>query len=75
MPDRVGQLLDKLCVDLGFCLPPEDRQRLMDEPPSTVDSFTDAVFVAEGMDSRFYPDLRKQVRKSVARHFEKMRRR
>ncbi len=43
------QLLDKLCVELGFCLPPLEQQRLVDNPPSEVLAYTDAVFRAEGL--------------------------
>ena len=34
MPVQVEKLLDRLCVDLGFCLPPEDYIRLAGNPPS-----------------------------------------
>jgi len=65
------QLLDLLCVKLGFCLPPDERRRLCTCPPSSVESFTDAVFRAEGMD----PDvadrhLHRQVRDFVRSAFE-----
>jgi hypothetical protein len=43
-------LLSKLCVDLGFCLPPSDIARLASEPPDDARVFTDAVFSAEGLD-------------------------
>ena len=46
----VDHLLYELCVDLGFCLPPEVRESMRTSPPDGVDSFTDAVFVAEGLD-------------------------
>lgn len=49
-PDQCSRLLDKLCVRLGFCLPPVERQRLAEDQPSEVLAFTDAVFVAEEMD-------------------------
>jgi hypothetical protein len=54
-------LLDELCVELGFCLPPTVREALMNAPPRDIDVFTDAVFAAEGMD----PSLRKQLRRAV----------
>ncbi len=47
---QVKWLLDDLCVQLGFCLPPDDYMRLQKDPPSEPEGFTDAVFVAEGMD-------------------------
>lgn len=49
-PDQCSRLLDELCVRLGFCLPPLDRQRLAEDPPAEVLAFTNAVFVAEEMD-------------------------
>lgn len=66
---RVDRLLAGLCVELGFCLPPEDHKRLRDSPPRTIDAFTDAVFIAEGMDLLIHPQLRKQVRERVVKHF------
>lgn len=64
----VEQLLADLCVGWGFCLPPNEIRRLCESPPTTVDSFTDAVFEAEGMGDMSYTDLRRQVRDVVARH-------
>ncbi len=68
-PPNVASLLAELCVDLGFCLPPEEYDRLRDAPPRAVDAFTDAVFVAEGLDPRLDTRLRRQVRERVVRHF------
>ncbi|MDT0341487.1 hypothetical protein [Streptomyces litchfieldiae] len=64
----VRRLLYELCVDLGFCLPPEEQSRLADAPPAGVDAFTDAVFEAEGMDPGRHGQLRRQVRERVERH-------
>lgn len=64
----VEQLLADLCISLGFCLPPAEIRHLCEAPPETVDSFTDAVFEAEGMGDMSYTDLRHQVREVVARH-------
>jgi len=72
---RDDRLLAELCVDLGFCLPPEDQERLRDSPPTTIDAFTDAVFLAEGMDPLAHPQLRKQVRERVTKYFSAPRRR
>jgi hypothetical protein len=69
IPSEVSSLLYELCVDLGFCLPPEEQSRLRSQPPTTIDAFTDAVFRAEGMDPLVHPQLRKQVRHCVAKHF------
>jgi hypothetical protein len=73
-PTRVERLLSELCVDLGFCLPPDDQERLRDSPPPTIDAFTDAVFLAEGIDPLVHPQLHKQVRERVTKHFAAPRR-
>jgi hypothetical protein len=48
-PEEVQWLLDKLCVDAGFCLPPEEQAKLRVDPPVAPIAFTDAVFLAEGL--------------------------
>ena len=65
---EVRLLLYELCVKLGFCLPPQDQSRLQAAPPVDVDSFTDAVFEAEGMDPDLDGQLRRRVRETVERH-------
>ncbi|MEE6259379.1 hypothetical protein [Plantactinospora sonchi] len=67
----VERLLYELCVGLGFCLPPDDIRRLRESPPADVDSFTDAVFEAEGMGDMSHTDLRRQVRDVVDRHMSR----
>jgi len=64
---EVQQLLDELCVDLGFCLPADEQRRLRESPPVDADSFTDAVFEAEGLDAGLDKRLRKQVRERIDR--------
>ena len=48
-PHEVETLLDKLCSDLGFCLPSDEHKRISSNPPDDVIAFVDAVFIAEGM--------------------------
>jgi hypothetical protein len=47
---RVEGLLWDICVRYGFCLPPDEQAALIAAPPLDVDSFVDAVLVAEGRD-------------------------
>lgn len=69
---EVESLLSKLCIDLGFCLPPEDEEHLRENPPSDVDTFTDAVFLAEGLDPQHADrHLYRRVREVVWEAFEK----
>ena len=46
-------LLNEICVQVGFCLPPKKREKLESNPPGDIDSFSRAVCVAEGLN----PDL------------------
>ena len=69
IPDQCSRLLDKLCVRLGFCLPPVERQRLAENPPPELLAFTDAVFVAEEMDPvtadrHLYREVRDLIREA-----------
>lgn len=66
---EVDNLLAKLCVDLGFCLPPSAQSQLQNSPPEDIDSFTDAVFIAEDLDPRSDLKLRAQVRAMVSDEF------
>jgi hypothetical protein len=62
-----AQLLVDLCAKLGYCLPPDDQRRIADDPPETVDAFTDAVVSAEGLDPLLVTtEQRQQVRRMVA---------
>lgn len=63
----VVKLLNDLCVQLGYCLPPESQQRIVNDPPTSVDAFTDAVVIAEGFDPVLMAtEQRQQVRRMVA---------
>jgi hypothetical protein len=67
------RLLDNLCAELGFCLPPAEKARLVASPPASVDEFTDAVFIAEGLDPELADKrLWRQVRDRVTAHFHQM---
>lgn len=62
---EIALLVDELCIELGFCLPPTERARLQVRPMD-VDSFVEAVLLAEGPD----PELvdrgsRRQIRERV----------
>jgi hypothetical protein len=48
--DQARDLLVKLGVNLVFCFPPNELERIIGEPPLTVYDFTDAVFAREGLD-------------------------
>lgn len=69
-PETVRRLLDKLCVDLGFCLPPREVDRLVNDPPLNELAFTDQVFRSEGLDPQTVDrGLYRQVRAIVSTAF------
>jgi len=68
---QIEPLLWELCVKLGFCLDPAEQERLKESPPTNVEAFADAVFVAEGADPNANPHIRKQVIACIAAHFAK----
>ena len=69
---EVDNLLGTLCIDLGFCLPPRAIAQFQQNPPQDLESFTYAVFIAEGMDPRhadrkLLAQVREVVRDAFAR--------
>jgi hypothetical protein len=46
---ETGFLLAALCRELGLCLSPEERRALLDQSLPDAESFTEAVFAAEGV--------------------------
>jgi hypothetical protein len=69
-PAEVDALLSKLCVTLGFCLPPKECERFRTSPPTDVREFANQVFRAEGLEpERADTQLWRQVRDLVAEAF------
>jgi hypothetical protein len=72
-PHQTHVLLDELCIDLGFCLPPKDIARLESNPPTDINAFATAVIRAEGLDpDRDVPlHLRRDIKARIAKHFKR----
>jgi hypothetical protein len=67
---EVIPLLRRLCVELGFCFSADVAEKFETNPPRTVETFTRAVFEAEGLDHALADRrLYAQVRKVVATAF------
>lgn len=63
-------LLDDLCVQLGYCLSPDDQQWITSDPPQSADAFTNAVVEAEGFDPALMAtEQRQEVRRMAAAAF------
>jgi hypothetical protein len=65
------QLLDILCVKLGFCLGPKMTSRLAKNPPPSAEKFASTVYSIEGLDPRLRSDLYKQVLGYVEAAFQR----
>jgi hypothetical protein len=45
---RAELALDELCSKLGYCIPPDERDAILRDPPPDAEAFVNAVLVAEG---------------------------
>ncbi len=68
--DDLETLLGVLCLELGFCFHGETYDRLVDAPPADAAAFTNAVFLAEGLDPTSDRRLYDQVHFRVAQVFD-----
>jgi len=65
---EMQRLLDDLCLKLGFCLAPEEQERLRTSVVRGADAITEAVLLAEGIDAALNKRLRRQVMAVVEQH-------
>ena len=73
---ELESLLADLCIGYGFCLPSEEHDKLLANPPQDVIAFVDAVFIAEGLNPetasrQTYRAVRDRVAASFSRSVEK----
>ncbi len=47
-PNAVEKLLNDLCIDLGYCLPPKAYEKIVNNPPTDPKSFSKIVMDLEG---------------------------
>ena len=72
LSDReVDWLLEDLCVNGGYCLPPQVDAQIRSAPPRTPDAFADAVIRAEGLDPALNPREYRWVLEVVERAFRR----
>jgi hypothetical protein len=69
MPEALEFLLYDICVDLGFCLPPEDNARICAAAFWDAEAFTQEVFRVEGMDPAEHLTLKRQIHKRFSEMF------
>ncbi len=66
---EVSDLLDVLCRQHGFCLPPSEYDKLVIAPPDDSDTFAEAVVLAEGLSFAKSDPVCRGVRETVGRVF------
>lgn len=72
IPIKCGSCLQRFARKLGYCLPPQEQERIASNPALTVYEFTEAVFVAEGDDpSSANKKMLNDVRTVIAAAFAK----
>jgi hypothetical protein len=47
---RLELTLTELCSMLGDCIPPDEREAILADPPPDAEALVDAVLIAEGRD-------------------------
>jgi hypothetical protein len=47
---RAELALSELCSKLGYCIPPDEQEAILANPPADEEAFVDAVLIAEGRD-------------------------
>ena len=69
MQRELQALLDELCVDLGFCLPPDDQKRIISVPYYDAEGFTSEVFAAEKINTNSHAGLAQKVLQRFTKRF------
>ena len=75
-PAELETLLADLCVGYGFCLPSQEHDKLLANPPQELIAFVNAIFIAEGLNPdtanrSTYRAVRDRVAASFKRSVEK----
>ena len=61
--------LDKLCLELGICLPPSEKEKLVSRNAFFVDDFVREIFIIEGLDLDLHLKLFRQAKKRFTDKF------
>lgn len=73
LQSEITKLLDELCVELGFCLSMEAKEKILSMQQYEAEDFTRNVFEAEGMsleaaDPNLYRKVKKKFTDSFGSH-------
>ncbi len=62
MQTKIEYLLNDLCLDWGFCIPPEEAKRIAESKQLEADDFACQVLIAEGMNPEYEIQWRRRIR-------------
>ena len=71
LKDDLNALLYWLCVEWGFCIPPEDHNRIVHSHHLRADDFAIEVLRAEGMNPEYEVEWRHRIRDQFIERFGK----
>ncbi|AZZ91825.1 hypothetical protein EUZ85_14235 [Hahella sp. KA22] len=69
MDKEIKNLLGKLCVDLGFCLPPIEQDRIASLGVWRADEFAKDVISSEGLNPEYEKKWLREIRNRFVAHF------
>lgn len=69
MSKEIEYLLNDLCIDWGFCIPPEDIKRITEVATWEADDFACQVLMAEGMNPEYEKHWRSKIRDQFVEKF------
>jgi len=62
-------LLHDLCVDWGFCIPPQEAERIAELPFLEAEDFACQVLIAEGMNPEYEKQWKRKIRNKFIEKF------
>ncbi len=69
MDREIDKLLGKLCVDLGFCLPPKEQDRIASKVFWESTDFAKEVVSSEGLNPEYESRWVREIRNRFINHF------
>lgn len=69
MSKELKSLLDKLCIEWGFCIPPLEAELIANLPHVDADDFARRILVAEGMNPEYEIQWRRKIRNKFIQTF------
>ena len=59
------EVLRRVCVELGYCLPGNTYDKLLDGPPPTISEFVDAIIAGDGLNPETTTNGQKRLMRNM----------